>query len=33
VDNILFEDKPTGVEAWLIDWQFADLGSPMFDTA
>lgn len=33
VDNILFEDKPSGVEAWLIDWQFSDLGSPMFDTA
>ena len=33
VDNILFEDTPGGPEAWLIDWQFADLGSPMFDTA
>lgn len=33
VDNIMFEDKPSGTEAWLIDWQFADRGSPMFDTA
>ncbi|MBU6373542.1 MAG: phosphotransferase [Alphaproteobacteria bacterium] len=33
VDNVLFEDTPVGPKAWLIDWQFADLGSPMFDTA
>lgn len=33
VDNILFEDAPDGPRAWLIDWQFADRGSPMFDTA
>lgn len=33
VDNVLFEDTAQGPAAWLIDWQFADLGSPMFDTA
>lgn len=33
VDNILFEDAEDGVKAWLIDWQFTDFGSPMFDTA
>ncbi len=33
VDNILFEDTSAGPIAWLIDWQFADLASPMFDTA
>lgn len=33
VDNILFEDGADGATAWLIDWQFADRGSPMFDTA
>jgi aminoglycoside phosphotransferase (APT) family kinase protein len=33
VDNILFEDASDGPRAWLIDWQFADRGSPMFDTA
>ncbi|WP_374527422.1 phosphotransferase [Novosphingobium sp.] len=33
VDNVLFEDLPEGPKAWLIDWQFADRGSPMFDTA
>ena len=33
VDNVLFEVTPDGPAAWLIDWQFADLGSPMFDTA
>ncbi len=33
VDNVLFEDLPTGPRAWLIDWQFATRGSPMFDLA
>jgi aminoglycoside phosphotransferase (APT) family kinase protein len=33
VDNVLFEETGDGVKAWLIDWQFADRGSPMFDTA
>lgn len=33
VDNVLFEETKDGPAAWLIDWQFADLGSPMFDTA
>lgn len=33
VDNILFEDADEGVKAWMIDWQFTDFGSPMFDTA
>jgi aminoglycoside phosphotransferase (APT) family kinase protein len=33
VDNILFEDRADGVAAWLIDWQFADRGCPMFDVA
>lgn len=33
VDNVLFEDGPEGPKAWLIDWQFADRGSPMFDLA
>ena len=33
VDNILFEDRAEGVTAWLIDWQFADRGCPMFDVA
>ncbi|MBF5088792.1 phosphotransferase [Novosphingobium sp. NBM11] len=33
VDNVLFEDLPSGPRAWLIDWQFATLGSPMFDLA
>lgn len=33
VDNVLFEDMPTGHRAWLIDWQFATRGSPMFDLA
>ncbi|MCW1381847.1 phosphotransferase [Novosphingobium sp. KCTC 2891] len=33
VDNILFEDSAQGPRAWLIDWQFADRGSPMFDLA
>lgn len=33
VDNVLFEDTDKGVRAWLIDWQFSGLGSPMFDTA
>ncbi|MBK8196963.1 MAG: phosphotransferase [Acidobacteria bacterium] len=33
VDNVLFEQSEAGLAAWLIDWQFADLGSPMFDTA
>jgi aminoglycoside phosphotransferase (APT) family kinase protein len=33
VDNILFEDRAEGVAAWLIDWQFADRGCPMFDVA
>lgn len=33
VDNVLFEDGPQGPKAWLIDWQFADHGSPMFDLA
>lgn len=33
VDNVLFEDSPDGPKAWLIDWQFADRGSPMFDLA
>lgn len=33
VDNVLFEDRPDGPRAWLIDWQFADHGSPMFDLA
>lgn len=33
VDNVLFEDADTNVRAWLIDWQFSGLGSPMFDTA
>jgi Phosphotransferase enzyme family/SnoaL-like domain len=33
VDNILFNDTASGPQAWLIDWQFADRGSPMFDTA
>lgn len=33
VDNVLFEQTPSGPVAWLIDWQFADIGSPMFDTA
>lgn len=33
VDNVLFEDGPVGPKAWLIDWQFADRGSPMFDLA
>lgn len=33
VDNVLFEDGPEGSNAWLIDWQFADRGSPMFDLA
>lgn len=33
VDNVLFEDGQDGLKAWLIDWQFADHGSPMFDLA
>lgn len=33
VDNILFEDTSDRPRAWLIDWQFADRGSPMFDLA
>lgn len=33
VDNILFEKGKEGLKAWLIDWQFADHGSPMFDSA
>jgi hypothetical protein len=33
VDNILFEDSAGSVAAWLIDWQFADRGCPMFDVA
>ena len=33
VDNVLFEDADAGVRAWLIDWQFSGLGSPMFDAA
>lgn len=33
VDNVLFRDGAGGPQAWLIDWQFADRGSPMFDTA
>ena len=33
VDNVLFEDSAEGPRAWLIDWQFADRGSPMFDLA
>lgn len=33
VDNVLFEDLPDGPRAWLIDWQFAARGSPMFDLA
>jgi aminoglycoside phosphotransferase (APT) family kinase protein len=33
VDNILFADTASGPEAWLIDWQFADRGTPMYDTA
>ena len=33
VDNVLFEDLAEGHRAWLIDWQFADYGSPMFDLA
>lgn len=33
VDNVLFEDSPSGPRAWLIDWQFASRGSPMFDLA
>ncbi|GEO00615.1 hypothetical protein NSE01_24470 [Novosphingobium sediminis] len=33
VDNVLFEDGAEGPRAWLIDWQFADCGSPMFDLA
>ncbi|HPU15192.1 MAG TPA: phosphotransferase, partial [Polymorphobacter sp.] len=33
VDNVLFEDLADGHRAWLIDWQFADRGSPMFDLA
>jgi len=33
VDNVLFEDLDSGHRAWLIDWQFADRGSPMFDLA
>ena len=33
VDNVLFEDLAEGHRAWLIDWQFADHGSPMFDLA
>lgn len=33
VDNVLFEDGADGPKAWLIDWQFADRGSPMLDLA
>lgn len=33
VDNVLFEDTAEGPRAWLIDWQFAARGSPMFDLA
>lgn len=33
VDNVLFDDTPEGPRAWLIDWQFAARGSPMFDLA
>lgn len=33
VDNVLFEDGQGGPRAWLIDWQFASRGSPMFDLA
>lgn len=33
VDNVLFEDTDAGPVAWLIDWQFSDRGSPMFDAA
>jgi len=33
IDNVLIEQTAQGPVAWLIDWQFADLGSPMFDTA
>ncbi len=33
VDNVMFEDRSDGPFAWLIDWQFVDFGSPMYDTA
>lgn len=34
VDNVLFEDRAgEGPRAWLIDWQFAGRGSPLFDLA
>jgi hypothetical protein len=33
VDNMLFEDTPDGVAAWIIDWQLPAAGDPMHDVA
>lgn len=33
VDNILFEDTPEGVAAWIIDWQLPSAGDPQHDLA
>jgi hypothetical protein len=33
VDNVLFEDTPEGVAAWIIDWQLPAAGNPMHDVA
>lgn len=33
VDNILFEARPSGIKAWLIDWGMTGVGSPLFDLA
>jgi Phosphotransferase enzyme family len=33
VDNMLFEDTPEGVAAWIIDWQLPSVGDPMHDLA
>ncbi len=33
VDNVLFEDTPDGVAAWIIDWQLPSIGDPQHDLA
>lgn len=33
VDNMLFEDQPEGVAAWIIDWQLPGVGDPQHDLA
>jgi hypothetical protein len=33
VDNIMFEDRPEGIAAWIIDWQLPSAGDPQHDIA